>query len=356
MIHAGCATACLLYSHSLRVQCWPVRPHCWQSASGSPTPRRTCRDRSAPVAIHFCRGGSCPRRQRSGDRWPASTATRRTGRSDAWLADHRPKETGTAQLRGLDVDGKSLLGRPGRRAGRENPSAHRAGAHHRTDSRPVGRRREGQRDHMLPTAARRRDRAGQSRSHERRDTHPARTCRLPLGRGAHYIAIVKDNQKKLRRQLKSPLERTSRFKAAPWTPATAARTSAGSRSPPRTASSSLEPPDSPAQAPPHRPQDWRDHPEDLLRRHQSDCRAGHLPSTGETRPRHRKVDVLHHIRDTTFAEDASQLRTANAPRAMATRHNLAIGALRLNGARNIAAGPRRRARDVTRPLALLGLT
>ncbi|MFE1839681.1 hypothetical protein [Streptomyces sviceus] len=34
---------------------------------------------------------------------------------------------------------------------------------------------------------------------------------------------------------------------------------------------------------------------------------------------------------TTFAEDASQLRTGNAPRAMATCRNLAIGALRIAG-------------------------
>ncbi|MFD4232691.1 hypothetical protein ACFWSL_39010, partial [Streptomyces sp. NPDC058545] len=36
------------------------------------------------------------------------------------------------------------------------------------------------------------------------------------------------------------------------------------------------------------------------------------------------MEALHHVRDTTFAEDASQLRTSNAPRAMATLHNLAI--------------------------------
>ncbi|WP_393073138.1 hypothetical protein [Streptomyces sp. LN704] len=41
---------------------------------------------------------------------------------------------------------------------------------------------------------------------------------------------------------------------------------------------------------------------------------------------HWKTEALHHVRDTTFAEDASQLRTGNAPRAMATCRNLAIGA------------------------------
>jgi hypothetical protein len=58
----------------------------------------------------------------------------------------------------------------------------------------------------------------------------------------------------------------------------------------------------------------------------------------------------------TFAEDASQLRTGNAAHAMATCRNLAIGALRLTGATNIAAALRHNARDPARPLALLGLT
>ncbi|MEU9366248.1 ISAs1 family transposase [Streptomyces avermitilis] len=71
---------------------------------------------------------------------------------------------------------------------------------------------------------------------------------------------------------------------------------------------------------------------------------------------HWTVEALHHVRDVTFAEDASQLRTGNTPRLMATCRNLAIGALRPTGARNIASGLRRAARDQTRPLALLGLT
>lgn len=71
---------------------------------------------------------------------------------------------------------------------------------------------------------------------------------------------------------------------------------------------------------------------------------------------HWTVEAPHHARDVTFAEDASRLRTGNTPRAMAPRRNLAIGALRLTGARTIASGLRRAARDRTRPLALLGLT
>ena len=65
---------------------------------------------------------------------------------------------------------------------------------------------------------------------------------------------------------------------------------------------------------------------------------------------------MHHIRDTTFAEDACQVRTGNASRAMASLRNLAIGILRLHGCHTITAAPRRKARDATHLLALLGIT
>ena len=71
---------------------------------------------------------------------------------------------------------------------------------------------------------------------------------------------------------------------------------------------------------------------------------------------HWGIEALHHIRDTTFAEDASQVRTGNAPRTMASLRNLAIGLLRAHGHRNIAAVLRRNARDPTRVLPLLGIT
>ena len=65
---------------------------------------------------------------------------------------------------------------------------------------------------------------------------------------------------------------------------------------------------------------------------------------------------IHHIRDVTYGEDASRVRTGTAPRAMAALRNLAIGALRLTGRTNIAAGLRHHARDSTRPLTALGIT
>ena len=52
---------------------------------------------------------------------------------------------------------------------------------------------------------------------------------------------------------------------------------------------------------------------------------------------HWEIEVLHNVRDTTLAEDASKIHTGNAPRAMATFRNLAIGLAHLVGWRNQAA-------------------
>uniref|UniRef100_UPI000D1BA3BF ISAs1 family transposase n=1 Tax=Streptomyces sp. SM11 TaxID=565557 RepID=UPI000D1BA3BF len=52
---------------------------------------------------------------------------------------------------------------------------------------------------------------------------------------------------------------------------------------------------------------------------------------------HWQVEALHHVRDVTFAEDASHVRTGTAPRAMATLRNLAIGLIRQAGWTNTAA-------------------
>ncbi len=61
---------------------------------------------------------------------------------------------------------------------------------------------------------------------------------------------------------------------------------------------------------------------------------------------------LHWVRDVTFAEDLSQVRTGAAPQVMATLRNLAISIHRLAGATNIAAALRHHARDALRPLHL----
>lgn len=70
---------------------------------------------------------------------------------------------------------------------------------------------------------------------------------------------------------------------------------------------------------------------------------------------HWTIEVLHHVRDVTFAEDASQIHTRNAPRSMATLRNAAVSVLRLTGTTTIARALRSNARDPRRPLRLLGL-
>lgn len=178
-----------------------------------------------------------------------------------------------------------------------------------------------------------------------------------IGRGAHYIVIVKGNQKKLQRQLK----------ALPWNEVPLHERIRGDGHGRREIRrikvctvGDLRFPGA-CQA-------------IQLKRRRTERKSGKTtvttlyaiasltaqqasPTQLATLMRgHWQIEALHHVRDVTFAEDASQLRTGNAARAMATCRNLAIGALHLSGTTNIAAGLRRNARDPGRPLALLGLT
>jgi predicted transposase YbfD/YdcC len=62
---------------------------------------------------------------------------------------------------------------------------------------------------------------------------------------------------------------------------------------------------------------------------------------------------LHWVRDVTYQEDKSLVRTGNAPHVMASLRSLAISLLRLDGHANIAAANRHHARDPQRTLKLL---
>jgi hypothetical protein len=64
---------------------------------------------------------------------------------------------------------------------------------------------------------------------------------------------------------------------------------------------------------------------------------------------------LHYLRDTTFAEDGSHVRTGAGPYVMACFRNLAIGALCRAGPVNLVAALRHHARDPARPLTALGI-
>ncbi|WP_257217473.1 MULTISPECIES: ISAs1 family transposase [Streptomyces] len=177
-----------------------------------------------------------------------------------------------------------------------------------------------------------------------------------LGRAAHYIVIVKGNQKKLRRQLKS----------LPWKDIPLPGRTRGighGRSEIRrikvaTVNSLLFPGARQAVQLKRRRTDRKTDKTTVKTVYAVTSLTAEQATAAQLAELvrdHWKIEALHHVRDTTFAEDASQLRTGNAPRAMATWRNLAIGALRTAGVKNIAAGLRRNARDPRRPLALLGL-
>jgi hypothetical protein len=98
------------------------------------------------------------------------------------------------------------------------------------------------------------------------------------------------------------------------------------------------------------------HDRDGLRHHQP-----HPPQVSPARLAdlirgHWAIEALHHVRDTTFAEDGSRVRTGATPNVMATLRNLAIGVLSRAGPVNIAAALRRHARNPRRPLATLGIS
>ncbi|MHB1100874.1 MAG: hypothetical protein ACYCZR_15120 [Burkholderiales bacterium] len=63
----------------------------------------------------------------------------------------------------------------------------------------------------------------------------------------------------------------------------------------------------------------------------------------------------HHVRDTTFHEDLSQVRTENGPHMMATLRGLAMSIMRLTGVKNIAKAARNFAASAWVTLRQFGL-
>jgi len=63
----------------------------------------------------------------------------------------------------------------------------------------------------------------------------------------------------------------------------------------------------------------------------------------------------HWVRDVTFDEDRSQVRSGRLPQVMAALRNTAIGLLRAAGYRNIAKAGRQLAAQPDRALALIGI-
>jgi hypothetical protein len=92
-------------------------------------------------------------------------------------------------------------------------------------------------------------------------------------------------------------------------------------------------------------------PRDRLRDHLADRHPGQPAELAVIIRGHWVIeDRLDWFRDLDWDEDLSQVRTASAPRVMATLRNLAITILRLAGYASIAASLRYHARRPDRPL------
>jgi len=85
----------------------------------------------------------------------------------------------------------------------------------------------------------------------------------------------------------------------------------------------------------------------------SDRAAGPAALAAWVRGHWHIENKLHWVRDVTYQEDKSLVRTGNAPRVMASLRSLVISILRLDGHTNIAAANRHHARDPLRTLKLL---
>ncbi len=269
-----------------------------------------------------------------------------------WLADRRNRTRG--RLRGLAVDGKSLRGA----AKADGRKIHLLAALDHTGL-VLAQLDVGEKTNeitcfqpLLETIA---DLAGVVVTSDAMHTQREHADYL-LGRESHYIVIVKGNQKKLRKQLKS----------LPWTEIPLqgrVRGNGHGRSEIRrikvaTVNGLLFPGARQAVQIKRRRTNRKTGKTTIKTVYAVTSLAAEQadPAQLATLIRdHWQIEALHHVRDTTFAEDASQLRTGNAPRAMTTWRNLAIGALRLAGATNIAAAVRHNARNADRPLTLLGL-
>ncbi|MFE7242641.1 ISAs1 family transposase [Streptomyces sp. NPDC057580] len=245
-----------------------------------------------------------------------------------WLADRRPKVQAAAGLRGVSVDGKSLRGA----AKAEGRKIHLLAAMEPTTGLVLAQLDVGEKTNeitcfqpLLDTVA---DLAGVVVTSDALHTQREHAAYL-LGREAHYVVIVKGNQKHLRAQLKSlpwkdiPLQDRARDKGHGRSEIHRIKVA--------TVNNLLFP---------------RARQAIQIKRRRTDRKTGKTtirtiyavtsPTAEQASPArlaqlirdHWSIEALHHIRDTTFAEDASQLRTCNAPRAMATWRNLAIGAMK----------------------------
>jgi predicted transposase YbfD/YdcC len=177
------------------------------------------------------------------------------------------------------------------------------------------------------------------------------TARVILGRGADYVMTVKANMPTLYQQLKE----------LPWThiPATSAVSTDHGRRACRTIKVALAPAwiefDGAAQVAQLRRTVTKKGKKtvEVVYLITSDRSASPETLAAWVRGHWHIENKLHWVRDVTYQEDKSLVRTGNAPRVMATLRSLAISLLRLDGHANIAAANRHHARDPQRTLKLL---
>ncbi len=177
------------------------------------------------------------------------------------------------------------------------------------------------------------------------------TAQLILGRGADYVMTVKGNMPTLYKQLKK----------LPWAriPAVSSVSTGHGRRARRTIKVALAPAwigfDGAAQVAQLRRTVVTKGKKTIEVVYLITSDRGASPATlAAWVRRHWHIEnKLHWVRDVTYQEDKSLVRTGNAPRVMASLRSLAISILRLDGHTNIAAANRHHARDPQRTLKLL---
>jgi predicted transposase YbfD/YdcC len=177
------------------------------------------------------------------------------------------------------------------------------------------------------------------------------TAQVITGRGADYVMTVKGNMPTLYKQLKK----------LPWAavPAVSAVTTDHGRRARRTIKAALAPAwiefDGAAQVAQLRRTVTKNGKKtvEVVYLITSDRHADPAILAAWVRSHWEIENKLHWVRDVTYQEDKSLVRTGNAPRVMATLRSLAISLLRLHDHTNIAAANRHHARDPQRTLRLL---
>jgi predicted transposase YbfD/YdcC len=177
------------------------------------------------------------------------------------------------------------------------------------------------------------------------------TARAILGRGADYVMTVKANMPTMYQQLKK----------LPWArvPAVSSVSTGHGRRARRTIKIALAPAwiefDGAAQVAQLRRTVTKKGKKtvEVVYLITSDRDAGPAVLAAWARGHWHIENKLHWVRDVTYQEDKSLVRTGNAPRVMATLRSLAISILHLDGHANIAAANRHHAREPQRTLKLL---